>query len=49
MRGRDTECKWGRGREREGDTESKAGSRLFWTVSTEPDVGLKLMAVEIVT
>ena len=28
--------------ERGGDTESKAGSRL-WSVSTEPDVGLKLM------
>ena len=32
----------GGGAEREGDTESEAGSRL-WAVSTEPDVGLKLM------
>ena len=30
----------GGGAEKEGDTESKAGSRL---VSTEPEVGLKLM------
>ena len=29
-------------REREGDTESEAGSGLL-TVSTEPDVGLDLM------
>ena len=28
--------------EREGDTELEAGSRL-WAVSTEPDVGLKLL------
>ena len=36
-----------RGRaEREGDTESEAGSRL-WAVSTEPDVGLKLMKHKI--
>ena len=32
----------GGGAEREGDTESKAGSRLR-AVSTEPDVGLELM------
>ena len=31
-----------RGAERKGDTESKAGSRLL-AVSTEPNVGLKLM------
>ena len=31
----------GGGAEREGDTESEAGSRL-WAVSTEPDAGLKL-------
>ena len=30
----------GRGREREGDTEWEAGSRLQ-AVSTEPDVGLE--------
>ena len=29
-------------REKEGDTESEAGSRL-WAVSTEPDMGLELM------
>ena len=34
--------------EREGDTESKAGSRLQ-AVSTEPDVGLELMNCEIMT
>ena len=33
---------------REGDTESVAGSRL-WTVSTEPDAGLKPMNQEIMT
>ena len=34
--------------EREGDTESEAGSRL-WAVSTEPDVGLKLTLGELMT
>ena len=34
--------------EREGDTESEAGSRLL-AVSTEPDAGLKLMDREVVT
>ena len=34
--------------EREGDTESEAGSRL-WAVSTEPDAGLELMKHEIMT
>ena len=38
----------GRGAEREGDTESEAGSRLR-AVSTEPDAGLELMDREIVT
>ena len=38
----------GRGAEREGDTESKAGSQL-WAVTTEPDMGLKLMDREILT
>ena len=38
-----------RGRvEREGDTESEAGSRL-WAVITEPDVGLELTNREIMT
>ena len=47
-RGRETECELGRGREREGDTESKVGSRLR-AVSTEPDRGLKLADCEIMT
>ena len=36
------------GAEREGDTESEAGSRL-WAVSTEPDAGLELTDCEIMT
>ena len=36
------------GAEREGDTESEAGSRLC-AVSTEPDAWLELMNREIVT
>ena len=36
------------GAEREGDTESGAGSSL-WAVSTEPDAGLKLMNCEFMT
>ena len=36
------------GSEREGDTESKAGSR-FPAVSTEPDARLKLTDREIMT
>ena len=38
----------GGGAEREGDTESEAGSRLQ-AVSPEPDAGLKLTDREIVT
>ena len=38
----------GGGAEREGDTESEAGSRL-WAVSTEPNVGLKLTNHKIMT
>ena len=38
----------GGGSEREGDTESKAGSRLR-AVSTEPDAGLELTDHEIMT
>ena len=38
----------GGGAEREGDTESEAGSRL-WAISPEPDAGLKLTDREIVT
>ena len=36
------------GAEREGDTESEAGSRLR-AVSTEPDAGLELVNCKIVT
>ena len=38
----------GGGAEREGDTESEAGSRP-WAVGTEPDMGLELMNCEITT
>ena len=38
----------GGGSEREGDTESKTGSRL-WAVSTEPDAGLEFTDREIMT
>ena len=38
----------GGGSEREEDTESEAGSRL-WAVSTEPDTGLELTDREIMT
>ena len=38
----------GGGAEREGDTESEAGSRL-WAVSTEPDTGLEHTNCEIMT
>ena len=34
--------------EREGDTESEAGSSL-WAISPEPDAGLELTDLEIVT
>ena len=36
------------GAEREGDTESETGSRL-WAVNTEPDAGLELTDREIMT
>ena len=36
------------GAEREGDTESETGSRL-WAVSPEPDAGLELTDHEIMT
>ena len=42
LRERLIEHKQGRGREREGDTESKASSRLG-AVHTEPDAGLELI------
>ena len=38
----------GGGAERGGDTESPAGSRL-WAVSPEPDTGLKLINLKIMT
>ena len=38
----------GGGAEREGDTESEAGSRLR-ALRTEPDVGLELTDLEIMT
>ena len=38
----------GGGAEREGDTESEAGSRS-WAVSTEPEAGLELTDREIMT
>ena len=38
----------GGGVEREGDTESEAGSRL-WAISPEPDAGLELTDGEIMT
>ena len=38
----------GKGAERQGDTESKAGSRPL-AVSTEPNAGLKPMNHEIMT
>ena len=47
-RDRERQSVSGGGSEREGDTESEVGSRL-WAVSTEPDAGLKLTNCEIVT
>ena len=38
----------GGGAEREGDTESEAGSRL-WAISPKPDAGLELTDREIMT
>ena len=38
----------GGGSEKEGDTESETGSKL-WAVSTEPDAGLELTDHEIMT
>ena len=46
-RQKETEHKWG-GAEREGDTESEAGSRLR-AVSTEPYTGLELEECETMT
>ena len=47
-RERERQSMSGGGEEREGDTESKAGSRLR-AVSTEPEAGLELPDREIVT
>ena len=43
-----SEHAWGKGREKEGDTESGVGSRLR-AVSTEPEAGLELTNHEIMT
>ena len=48
MRERQNVSGGGAEREREGDTESETGSRL-WAVSTEPDAGLELTSREITT
>ena len=48
MRERERQSVSGEGTEREGDTESEAGSGLL-AVSIEPDVGLKLTNPEIMT
>ena len=48
MRDRERQSNSGGRAEREGDTESEAGSRLR-AVSTEPDVGLKPTNHKIVT
>ena len=45
---RERESMNGGGAEREGDTESEAGSRL-WAVSTQPDTGLEPTNSEIMT
>ena len=45
---RETRSMSGGGAERKGDTESEAGSRL-WAVSTEPNAGLELTNLEIMT
>ena len=47
-REKDTQSMSGGGAEKEGDTESKAGSRLQ-AVSTEPGAALQLMNHEITT
>ena len=45
---REKQCASRGGAEREGDTESEAGSG-FRAVSTEPDMGLELTNCEIMT
>ena len=46
LKERERQSMSGGGVEREGDTESQAGSRLR-AVGTEPDAGLELMNLEI--
>ena len=48
MKERERQSKSRGGAEREGDTESEAGSRL-WAVSTQPGMGLELTSREIMT
>ena len=48
QRERETECEWGRDRERGRNTDSEAGSRLQ-AVSTESNAGLELTDHEIMT
>ena len=48
LRDRERQSMSGEGAEREGDTESEAGSRLR-AVSTGPNAGLELMDCEIMT
>ena len=48
LRDRQRHSLHGGGAEREGDTESEAGSSL-WAVSTEPEAGLELTNREIMT
>ena len=48
FRDRERQSMNGGGAEREGDTESEAGSRL-WAISPEPDAGLELTDREFVT
>ena len=45
---RESVCEQVRGREREGNTESEAGSRL-WAVSTEPNAGFRFKNCKIMT
>ena len=45
---RERKREWAGEGQREGDTESEAGSRL-WALSTDHDAGLKLMSFEIMT
>ena len=48
LKGRERQSTNGGRSEREGDTETEAGSRL-WAISTEPEAGLELTDHEIMT